>query len=918
MTDGGKPHRTTTLPAAAPTAFAPLRAFLKSGETDLTQSLQRLSAELAGFDAPHASRRCRCSRVRARTTGSWSAVASGSSASRRRANATDVRVVVRHDTWLQIAQGKLNPFDAFISGKLRVGGDIGIRQAARAALERSERALRFSVLRGLRHGGDDRTDHGYQAHHVASRRLNEFDTCMLTLQEANGATSLMILWNSRPNAPTVERIRQTQRLALAREAAFRGVPCISGTTPARASSTGSRWISLDARLSRRREAALLRNSRYGRLNRCRAVSGQFRQRQRRARRIGAHALARRGRGRAATLCRKLRRGLALGRRGAQLAADDAPAAGHVRRGGARRAVRALRGRPCGLARRRQPGDCRRRGEPVRALRSRDGLYRSTDGGATWSLVQALPSLHAVSQVAFAPDDPNLVMAALGPSVAVSTNAGAIGRSHRLNAANNPAWHIAIGPLQPNGVRAAYAAGDNRIWRSVDGGMNWQPDLGANHHRAVARRHGGVVVTFIPDYSFPAFAPRTGHSFALVQGQALAVAPDNPQHVYLATRGGTLGPTFFHRPNDAPHVPDGTTCNFPVDVDGVRTMRGAGEASLWFGDYSNFDAAQSAQWEAVPGPPVYWGGVDAERPDVRVDHADAVRSSGVFRRQQPRPHERGAAHAHIGMVSSGRPRNRRMQAHERAWNHLHVHVDPYGTVLASPRFDLKLKVPTDVPSPYNETSELDAHCERRHLDGQRWRGVPQRGRRPDMDSWARSAHGRCRSTSPAWRSPTRSRRSISAPATMTASSPATEGRSGAIARCISGMRTPGSRTSRSLAGSFSSRRTRGPGLCLWLGDYPNAEDPGASARYSHAQQRADGHGATQRRVDIRPAGLSPARFTHSRRRHPESDGDFILIMVRPDGSLVLKRTRKMSAIASADDWENTAIVEQVGPNLPPAP
>ena len=28
------------------------------------------------------------------------------------------------DTWLQIAQGKLNPFDAFISGKLRVGGDV--------------------------------------------------------------------------------------------------------------------------------------------------------------------------------------------------------------------------------------------------------------------------------------------------------------------------------------------------------------------------------------------------------------------------------------------------------------------------------------------------------------------------------------------------------------------------------------------------------------------------------------------------------------------------------------------------------------------------------------------------------------------------------------------------------------------------
>jgi len=53
---------------------------------------------------------------------------------------------------------------------------------------------------------------------------NEFDTCMLTMQEAGGATTLMILWNSRSDAPTIERIRQTQRLALAREAAFRNRP----------------------------------------------------------------------------------------------------------------------------------------------------------------------------------------------------------------------------------------------------------------------------------------------------------------------------------------------------------------------------------------------------------------------------------------------------------------------------------------------------------------------------------------------------------------------------------------------------------------------------------------------------------------------------------------------------------------------
>ena len=109
------------------------------------------------------------------------------------------------------------------------------------------------------------------------------------------------------------------------------------------------------------------------------------------------------------------------------------------------------------------------------LRSRDGLYRSTDGGATWSLVQALPSLHAVSQVAFAPDDPNLVMAALGPSVAVSTNAGANWTLVRLNAANNPAWHVAIGP-----------ATAQRSTRSLRGRRQSHLALGRRRHELATR------------------------------------------------------------------------------------------------------------------------------------------------------------------------------------------------------------------------------------------------------------------------------------------------------------------------------------------------------------------------------------------------------------------------------------------------
>ena len=127
MTEGGKPHRASMVEAPAPSVFAPLRPFLKSGETDLSKSVERLTTQLADFD----------SRVRldvkvleGSNTHAWElACGQSRSAARRRAGRSkkpDVRLVVRHDAWLQIAQGKLNPFDAFISGRLLVGGDIAL------------------------------------------------------------------------------------------------------------------------------------------------------------------------------------------------------------------------------------------------------------------------------------------------------------------------------------------------------------------------------------------------------------------------------------------------------------------------------------------------------------------------------------------------------------------------------------------------------------------------------------------------------------------------------------------------------------------------------------------------------------------------------------------------------------------------
>jgi hypothetical protein len=52
--------------------------------------------------------------------------------------------------------------------------------------------------------------------------VNAFDIGTVTLHEtATGADWVFFLWNSRADAPAVQRVLQTQRLALAREAALR-------------------------------------------------------------------------------------------------------------------------------------------------------------------------------------------------------------------------------------------------------------------------------------------------------------------------------------------------------------------------------------------------------------------------------------------------------------------------------------------------------------------------------------------------------------------------------------------------------------------------------------------------------------------------------------------------------------------------
>jgi len=116
----------TATPVVSHVAFARLRPFASSQKGDAAASFNGLSRALRDYGA--------LVRIHVRiVTGDagekvthWDVEGGTSRATARRGRPkkADVHVVMRPETWTQIASGQLAPYEALLSGKLRVGGDL--------------------------------------------------------------------------------------------------------------------------------------------------------------------------------------------------------------------------------------------------------------------------------------------------------------------------------------------------------------------------------------------------------------------------------------------------------------------------------------------------------------------------------------------------------------------------------------------------------------------------------------------------------------------------------------------------------------------------------------------------------------------------------------------------------------------------
>jgi hypothetical protein len=435
-----------------------------------------------------------------------------------------------------------------------------------------------------------------------------------------------------------------------------------------------------------------------------------------------------------------------------------------------------------------------------APKSRNGIYRSADGGESWNLVHQFwcpgsTTPEFVRQIVFAPDDSSLVYAAGGCSIAVSRDAGQTWTDSRIidKTTSQPGIvsHVAAAPRTGSFetgffIRRIYAAGPNQMWYSQDGGTTWFKDLSAN----------------LP----AAFGDFTCQGGGCSSAQILAVEPGHADRVYLAAPAFANGPSYYHSTPSK----DGVTCNQIkfVDADGnlqwtpgeaivsesiinnstynagepvivgtapaegtrlrqdgtikfvdkdgngvwnqgetvvytagvtsdsvydagepviigtappagteLKDPRGCGEGSLWIGNYANFFSANSANWEQLPGPPLYFGGSTISGRVYVVTHA----LPRITASTQPYLLFFGdVTHVH---VSFGRPELAPGRDSSNSWhrldgrdvsqayidnercNRLFVHVDPQALVVSSD-FNLRLKPAAGADFPYNQNSVLD--------------------------------------------------------------------------------------------------------------------------------------------------------------------------------------------------------------------
>jgi photosystem II stability/assembly factor-like uncharacterized protein len=150
----------------------------------------------------------------------------------------------------------------------------------------------------------------------------------------------------------------------------------------------------------------------------------------------------------------------------------------------------------------------------------DGVWKSVNGGATWALARhGLPAGQGVFALAVDPSAPRKLYAGVSP-IGPSSNTKGVFKSTDGGAtwapagATPPPSAVVALAIDPHSPRVVYAGGDDGLWKSADGGASWRR---ADHG---LRRFGSIqAVALDPTSPRTLFAAAGGAVFKSVDAGA---------------------------------------------------------------------------------------------------------------------------------------------------------------------------------------------------------------------------------------------------------------------------------------------------------------------------------------------------------------------------------------------------------------